>query len=110
MVYLQLTMEVARNKVQEAWQCYRNKVLTWDKESVEQVGGKYLGYWYTEYGRTGEITILVAYPNLEAREKVLEAVWQVKDEELKKGLAEWAAYVPTATVKVLRPLPMSPLD
>ena len=73
-------------------------------------GGKYIGYWYTEYGKVGEINILAAYPNLDAREKVLRLFWQSQDEEFQKRLAEWVAYVTTATVKVMRPLTGSPLD
>ena len=110
MVYLLLTMELPRNKVKEAWNIYESKVLKFDKEGVEKVGGKYIGYWYTEYGRTGEINFMVAYPSLDIREKFIETFWDVQDEELKKGLAEWAAYVPYATVKVMRALPRSPLQ
>ena len=108
MVYVELTMEVARNKVQEALQCYQSKILPWDKENVEKVGGKLIGYWYTEYGKTGEITMMVAYPNLDAREKVLQAFWQ--NTELQKGLADWFGYTPRATVRVLRPAAFSPLE
>ena len=110
MVYVELILELPRNKVREAWQVYQDKVMQYDKECVEKVGGRFVGYWYTEYGRLGEITILHAYPSLDAREEVLEMIWQSQDEEFRKGLAEWAAYVPMATAKVLRPLPSSPLD
>lgn len=110
MVYLQVIAELPRNKVQEAWQLYQNKVMKWDKECVEKVGGKYLAYWYTEYGRIGEITFLVAYPNLEARERVLTSFIEHADADIKKGIEEWMAYTPHATVKVMRPLPQSPLQ
>jgi len=109
MVYLELTMGLPRNKVKEAWQCYQ-KVMEHDKEVVEKVGGKYIGYWSTEYGKIGEITIMVAYPNLEVREKALQAFWQVEDATLAEGVAQWAGYTPQATVRVLRPLPGSPLQ
>ena len=108
MVYVEFTMEVARNKVQEALRCYQDKFLPWDKENVEKVGGKLIGYWYTEYGKTGEIIMMIAYPTLDAREKLLQALWQ--DEELQKELADWFGYTPTATVRVLRPAPFSPLQ
>lgn len=110
MVYLLLTMELPRNKVKEAWKVYQDKVLKFDKESVEKVGGKYIGYWCTEYGKIGEINFMVAYPSLDVREEFMEKFWEVQTEELKKGLAEWVAYVPHATVKVMRPLPGSPLQ
>ncbi len=110
MVYVQMTMEIPRNKIQEAWQIYQEKIMEWDKKLMENVGGKHIGYWYTEYGKTGEITLLLAYPSLDVREKVLEAMREVQDEEVRKGLAEWMTYVPNATVKVLRPLPSSLLD
>ncbi len=110
MVYMQVTMDLPRNKVNEAWQLYQSKVHEWDKGCVERVGGKYIGYWCTEYGKTGEITFLLTYPDLEAREKFLKLFWEGGDEELKKGIKEWAAYVPYSTVKVMRPLPGSPLE
>ena len=103
MVYVQLTFELPRNKVREAWQVYQDKLMQYDKKCMEKVGAKFIGYWYTEYGRLGEITILAAYPSLDVREKVLEMFSQAE------GVAEWMAYTPTATVKVLRPLPSSPL-
>ncbi len=110
MVYIQITVDLPRNKVNEAWQLYQSKVMTWDKECVKKVGGKYIGHWYTEYGKTGEITFLVAYPNLEAREELLKLFWEAGDEEIKKGIEEWLSYVPYATVKVMRPLPGLPLE
>ena len=110
MVYLQLTMELPRNKVREAWQFYKNKIQKFDKECVEKVGGKYIGYWATEYGKIGEITVLVAYNNLEDRERLLELFFEHKDEKFQKDLEEWLSYTPTATVKVMRPLPGSPLQ
>lgn len=110
MVYVQVKMGVARNKIKEAWQVYQSRVMEWDKSCVKRVGGKYIGYWYTEYGNTGEITFLVCYPDLGAREKLLELFWETGDEEIKEGIAEWLSYVPHASVKVLRALPGSPLE
>lgn len=110
MLYILLTMELPRNKVNEAWTIYQEKLLKWDKECVERFGGKYIGYFNTEYGMTGEISFLVAYPSLEAREKVVELYEQYKDEMIKKASEEFRTYTPKATVKVMRPLPMSPLQ
>ena len=61
MVYLQLTAQVPRGKVKEIWAYYRDKIMAYDKSCVEKVGGKYIGYWHTEYPTEGEITIMVAY-------------------------------------------------
>lgn len=110
MVYLQITAEVPRGKVQEIWAYYRDKIMKYDRECVEKVGGKYIGYWHTEYGREGEITIIVAYKNIEDREKLLELMFGTKDEKFHKEYEVWAAYTPYRTVKVMRPFPESPLQ
>lgn len=110
MVYLQITAEVPRGKVQEIWAYYRDKIMKYDSECVEKVGGKYIGYWHTEYGREGEITIMVAYKNIEDREKLLELMFGTKDEKFHKEYEVWAAYTPYRTVKVMRPFPESPLQ
>ena len=110
MVYVQLTLEVPRHKVREAWEFYQNKVMQFDKDCVEKVGGRYIGYFYTEIGRIGEIIIMVAFPSLDARAKALESFWEAQDEEHKKIAAEWGTWAPYATVKAMRPLPGSPLN
>lgn len=110
MVYLQITAEVPRGKVQEIWGYYRDKIMKYDKECVEKVGGKYIGYWHTEYGREGEITIMVAYKNIEDREKLLDLMFGTKDKKFHKEYEVWAAYTPYRTVKVMRPFPESPLQ
>lgn len=110
MVYVRVKMSVARNKVKEAWEVYRNKVMKWDRACVQQVGGEYIGHWYTEYGDTGEIVFLVRYPDLAARDEMSKLFWEGGDVAVKKGLDEWLAYVPQANVKVMKSLPGSPLE
>ncbi len=110
MVYLEIVTEIPRGKVQEAWDYYKSKIMKFDKESVEKVGGKYIGYWYTEYGKEGEITVLVAYKNLEDREKLLDLMFNQWGKQFLKDYETWAAYTPIRTVKVLRPFPESPLQ
>ena len=110
MVYVRVKMSVVRNKVKEAWAIYQSKVMAWDKSCVEKVGGKYIGYWYTEYGDNGEITFLVRYPDLNAREEMAKIFWESGDEKVRQGIEEWLTYVPKANVKVLKSLPGSPLE
>ncbi|MBC7804219.1 MAG: hypothetical protein H7Y16_10115 [Candidatus Parcubacteria bacterium] len=109
MVYLQLTAEVPRGKVQEIWAYYRDKIMAYDKACVEKVGGKYIGYWQTEYPTEGEITIMVAYEKIEDREKLMKLMFGTKDEKFHKEYEVWAAYTPRRTVKVMHPFPESPL-
>ncbi len=110
MVYVQFIAQFPPNKVPETWQLYEDKVMKWDKQCVEKEGGKYIAYWYTEYGSMGEVTFLVAYPNLEARERVLTSFIEDADAETRKAIEEWMAYISHVTVKVMRPLSQSPLQ
>jgi len=110
MVYIQITAEVPRGKVEEAWNYYKTKIMKFDKECVEKVGGKYIGYWYTEIGNEGEITIMVAYNSLGDREKLLDLMFGTKDEKFLKDYEVWAAYTPIRNIKVMRPFPESPLE
>ena len=106
MVYFEFTMEVARGKVQEALQYLQDELWLWNKENTEKAGGKIIGVWYTEYGRTGEIVEIVAYPSLDAREKFLQA----REAEGAQRLAKWHDYTPTVTTRILRPAAFSPLQ
>ncbi len=108
MVYVELMFEVPRTKVQQALQSFKNTALRWDKEYTEKLGGKLIGCWYTAYGKVGEITLMVAYPTLESREQVLQAFQQ--DAAAQQEAAEWFAYSPNATIRVLRPAFFSPLQ
>ena len=110
MVYLHLCVETPRGKLREIWDHYQKHVMKIDRETVEKVGGKYIGYFYTEYGNMNEINFLVAYPNLEARQKMLELYHAYEDEEFQKQLAKWYDYSPKVTVKVMRPLAESALQ
>ena len=109
MVYLQVIAQVPRGKVQEIWAYYRDKIMAYDRQCVEKVGGKYIGYWHTEYPTEGEITIMVAYPKLDDRERLMELMFGNMEEKFRKEYEVWANYTPHRTVKVMRPFPESPL-
>jgi hypothetical protein len=108
MIYVEMRLDVARDKVKDALDYYQNEILASDKRMAERVGGKLIGFWYTRYGKTGELTMLFAYPNLDARDKVKQV--EKEDVELQKKLVDWYAYTPTATVRVLYPAAFSPLQ
>jgi len=109
MIYVQLTLEVPRGKVQEALRSFQTKGLNTEKKNLESVGAKLVGCWYTKFGRVGEITMLFAYPSLEAREKVVKAA--SRDAEFKKwSEEEWYEYTRFGDMKVLVPANFSPLQ
>ena len=107
MVYVELTFVVPRDKVQEALDGYQ-RILPWDKECFEKVGGKLIGCWYTRYGRLGEITTMLAYPNLDAREKAIQMF--TEGAKRHKEVTDWWALTPSVTVRVLLPATYSPLQ
>ena len=72
----------------------------------EKYGAKVVGVWQTRIGPGPEVVYILAFDDLAHREKVFDAMYQ--DEEFLK-------YAPTAevasfTIRIVRPLPYSPLQ
>ena len=89
-------------------QFYQDNIYERDVEHIHKVGGKLIGCWSTQYGRVGEVTFLFAYPDLEARQRLLES--SSSDDEWQKDLKGWFECTPSVTVKVMRPTTWSPLQ
>jgi len=111
MIYVEITYQVVpRYKTKEALQSFAEDLYSRDKEHIESVGGKVIGMWTTDIGKAGEVTMLVAYPSLDARVKMAEVA--AKDTEFQKAVAssKWMALTHYSSVKVLRPTAFSPLQ
>ena len=102
MIYLEVVFQVVpSNKVGEALKIFEERIFKKEKELIEQVGGKYIGVWTTDIGNIGEITMMVAYPDMVARENFHRAFTQ--DSEILNTLADFRALASSATVRILRP-------
>ena len=108
MVYVEVVGEISRARLKEALQFYKDHIYERDNENIGKVGGKLIGCWSTQYGRFGEVTMLFAYPDLETRQRVLES--SSSDDEWQKDVRRWFEYLPSVTVKVMRPTTWSPLQ
>ncbi len=111
MVYISVTYEVPRDKVQEAFKAYQG-IEEFDKKCIEKHGGKLIGAWYTRYGKLNEINLIVAYPSLDAREKTLQSFREgvAKNEVSREAVAAWAAMSQFGHVEALFPASFSPLQ
>ena len=108
MVYVELVGEISRARLKEALQFYKDNIYERDSENIGKAGGKLIGCWSTQYGRVGEVTFLLAYPDLEVRQRMLES--SSSDDKWQKDLRGWFEYCPSVTVKVMRPTTWSPLQ
>ena len=111
MIYVEIRIKLPRNRVQEALDAWAATGARWDEENMQKVGAKVIGCWSTQYGaKAGEITFLMAYPNLEARDE-LQGVIR-KDPAFAKWMTEvWREkYAGEARVRVLKPAPFSALQ
>lgn len=110
MIYVEIRIKLPRHRVQEALDAWAGTGAKWDEQNMHKVGGKVIGCWSTQYGsKRGEITFLMAYPTLEARDE-LQAVIR-KDPAFSKWMAEvWREkYAADARIRVLKPAPFSAL-
>lgn len=111
MVYIEIRIKLPRHRVQEALAAWASKGAAWDEENMHKIGSRVVGSWYTEYGsKAGEITFLMAYPTLEAREDLIAMIRA--DPEMSKWMSEvWRArYAADSRIRVLRPTPFSALQ
>ena len=111
MVYVEIRVKLDRHRVAEALEVWGSRGAKWDEENMHKLGAKLIGCWHTEYGaKTGEITFLMAYPTLEAREELIDVM--KGDVEFAKWIKEvWRGqYAANARIRVLRPAAFSPLQ
>jgi len=73
----------------------------------EKAGGKFVGAWRTTTGNMYEVTTMLAFENMEQRDKSMAAISQNKEFMALSRKRE--AMLVSATSKLMTPLPMSPL-
>ena len=110
MIYVEIRIKLPRHRVQEALDAWGGTGAKWDEENMHKVGGKVIGCWSTQYGsKRGEVTFLMAYPTLEARDELQGLIR--KDPAFAKWMATvWRGdYAADSRIRVLKPAPFSAL-
>lgn len=110
MMYVEIRIKLPRHRVPEALDAWAETGAKWDEDNMHKVGGKVIGCWSTQYGsKTGEITFLMAYPTLEARDD-LQGIIR-KDAAFSKWITQvWREkYAANARIRVLKPTLFSAL-
>src|SRR4051812_36978166 len=104
MIYVEIRIKLPRNRVQEALDAWAKTGAEWDEQNMRKVGGRVIGCWSTQYGsKAGEITFLMAYPTLEARDD-LQTVIRADPEFSKWMTSVWREkYASDARIRVLKP-------
>ena len=106
MIYVMTTIETPRGRAKEYLEFWGKKVYPFDEENYGKAGARFVGMWYTEYPNPGEITVIVAFPSLDVRDKGWQAAYE--NEEWLKNATEWLGMTPKATLRVMKPASFSP--
>jgi hypothetical protein len=103
MIYMESVLTVQPTKMAAAIQILRELNAAFEKVG----GGKAIGWWQTQIGNVGEITMLTAYDDFAQFQKVNPTLSQNKDyQAITAKVQEVAAAL---TRKIMTPLPDSPL-
>ncbi|MFC1944648.1 NIPSNAP family protein [Chloroflexota bacterium] len=103
MIYFQTNMMMSPGKSQEF-----NEILGQHLAPVmDKYGGKLIGSWETAVGTLNEITDLWAFNSMGHFEEAMKSFG--RDPELRPYLITLQSLVVSETMKLLRPLPCSPL-
>jgi hypothetical protein len=111
MIYVEIRIKLPRHRVKEALDVWAATGAAWDEQNMHKVGAKAIGCWATQYGsKAGEITFLMAYPTLEARDDLQALIGA--DPEFSKWMTQvWREkYAADARIRVLKPAAFSALD
>lgn len=104
MIYIMATATVAPQNLDKFLKTFKEE-WHWEK-----YGRKLAGQWITTLGQTcpREITDLWAFEDLTHRQRETEQI--AKDPEISGVMAKLNSMLVTETIKVMRPLPLSPLQ
>ena len=103
MIYMESCLTVQPTKMAASIQILRELNSAFDKLG----GGKAIGWWQTQIGNVGEITMLTAFEDFAQFQKVTAAMAQNKDYQA--AVAKVQEVAVELKRKIMTPLPDSPL-
>ena len=102
MIYLMATEEIKQGELDGFIKCLEEYIPIAEKHGMRLVGS-----WQTQIGTIPEVTDLWAFDNLGHFEKVRQAM--AEDPEYRSIYPKIQAFVVRETLKIVRPLPFSPM-
>jgi hypothetical protein len=98
MIYLHVTVQIQRGKLQEWSNLYKKNILP----LLNKYGQKLVGAWKTSVGTYDEITDLYEFESLAESERIRTALFN--DDEIKKWMQKMTALMGHEQSKIMEPL------